>query len=125
LIRQNTVVVTPSTGGLDETPLLPDDLYVIANKRVVQGHDVGTLAPGEFPRYVRWDEPTEPADSGWVLLVGDETQADADDPGNFQINAMETVCAVHPPLRQLLRCEVSGEWEWSDTTQRYEQLPPA
>lgn len=107
-----------------EPPLLPDGLYVVANKRVVRGHDVQTLAPGDFPRYVRWDPPTEPADSGWVLFVGDETQADADDPDTFQINALGTVLAVHPQLRQILRAGVSGQWEWQDAAQRYELLPP-
>ena len=119
-----TVQMSQSDGGKNDLPLLPDNLYVFANKQLVQGHDVGSLAPGEFPRYVRWDEPTEPADSGWVLFVGDETQADADDPSNFQINAVGTVRAVHPQLRQLLRSGMSGEWEWSDATRLYLQLPP-
>jgi hypothetical protein len=106
--------------------VLPDDLYAFVNKRIVRGYDPGSLAPGELPRYVRWDEPTEPADSGWVLFVGDETQADADDPDNFQLNALGTVRAVHPQLRQLFRSGVSGEWEWewSEAAQRYEKLSP-
>lgn len=90
----------------------------------MRGHDVGTLAPGEFPRYVRWDPPIEPADSGWVLFVGDETQADADNLDTFRINKLGTVRAVHPQLRQLFRAGVSGEWEWQDAAQRYELLPP-
>lgn len=99
-------------------PGLPAGMYVIASKRTMRGTGTDTEA-GEFPGYVYWEPPDEPADSGWRVLVGDETQEDADDPDAFQVNAVETLTTFHPELRQILRAGVRGTWVWNAHARRY------
>jgi hypothetical protein len=74
---------------------------------------------GSEAGYLYWEEPGEPWDSGWRVFVGDETQADADDPSNFQINALETLLAEHPALASLFVEGRRGSWEWDSELQNY------
>jgi hypothetical protein len=97
---------------------LPPGLYLIANKRTMRGTG-GATGPGELPGYLYWEPPSEPADSGWRVFVGDETQDEADDPDNFQINAVETLTRHHPALQQVIAVGVTGAWAWDERTTRY------
>jgi hypothetical protein len=78
---------------------------------------------GETPGYVYWEQPDEAWDSGWRLFVGDETQADADEPTNFQINALETLLAEHPALASLFVEGERGRWDWDPQLQSYRPAP--
>ncbi len=62
------------------------------------GDSPATVGGGEFPRYAYWETPEETADSGWRVFIGMETQVDADDPSNFQMNAVEMLTTYHQPL---------------------------
>ncbi|HEY3548008.1 MAG TPA: DUF2185 domain-containing protein [Propionicimonas sp.] len=93
--------------------------YVIARTTLVRGVAPDPVVAGEFPRYLYREEPDGPGDSGWRIFVGDEVQADADDPSNFCISAVSTLVAVHPELAQLLVPGVLGGWEWNDALARY------
>jgi hypothetical protein len=97
-------------------------MYLYANRRTMRGSGPDTVAPGEFPRYLVHSRPQESADSGWAVFVGDETQADADDASNFQVNATTTLTDAHPALRQVIAVGVTGSWEWDATTERYVRL---
>jgi len=98
---------------------LPPGMFLYANKRTMVGTSPETVGPGEFPRYVYWETPDSPQDSGWRVFLGSETQADADDSSNFQINAVETLTTYHPALRQIIALGSRGAWEWSDEKGSY------
>jgi hypothetical protein len=53
------------------------------------------------------------------VLVGDETQEDADDPEMFQVNAVETLTRIHPALRQIVAVGVRGAWIWAENERCY------
>ena len=89
---------------------LPGQLGAFAATRVLAGAEPGS---------VYWEEPDEPALSGWVVLVGDESQDDADDAANFQIFRLDTLTAAHPRLRQLFRFGVRGTYDWDPATNAY------
>src|SRR4051812_24073144 len=97
--------------------------YLIARRTLVRGVAPEPVVEGEFPRYLYREAPDGPGDSGWRVFSGNETQEDADDPSNFQINAVSTMLAVHPQLSQLLIPGVTGAWEWSDEQGRYVETP--
>ena len=52
-----------------------------------------------------------------------ETQADADESSNFQVNLTTTLTDAHPALRQVIRVGVTGSWEWNATTASFVRLP--
>jgi hypothetical protein len=85
------------------------------------GNSPDTVGPGEFPAYLYWEPPDAPTDSGWRVFTGLETQADADDASNFQVNAVETL-TDHPQLRQVIALGVRGAWEWSPELGRYTEV---
>jgi hypothetical protein len=93
--------------------------YAFVNKRVVRGVAPGPVTAGDFPRYVYWEEPDGPGDSGWRIFTGAETQADADDPSNFQVSAIATLLTVHPQLAQVISAGKRGAWEWQDGVSQY------
>lgn len=78
---------------------------------------------GSDPGYLYREEPNDRWDSGWRVFVGDETQADADNAENFQLNRLDTLTAEHPRLLELFRDGVSGSFEWDQTSGRYVRLP--
>ena len=93
--------------------------YVFANKRLISGVAPEPVVAGEFPRYLYREQPDGPGDSGWRIFTGSESQAEADDPDNFQVNAVATLLAVHPQLAQVVKEGVGGAWEWSEADARY------
>lgn len=96
--------------------------YAIARTSLIRGMAPDPVLPGDFPRWLYWEQPDHPGDSGWRVFSGIETQADAEDPKNFQINAVSTLIAVHPQLRQVLAPGVRGAWEWNDSKARYVEV---
>jgi hypothetical protein len=107
------------SGSIARVVPLPRGFYLYANRRLVAGNAPEPVLAGEFPKYLYWEQPDDPADSGWRVFTGDETQADADEPGNFQINAVETLTDVHPQLLQVIAVGTRGAWEWDSKAGRY------
>lgn len=97
--------------------------YVIANRALCHAGAPGQVLPGEFPRYLYREMPDEPADSGWRVFTGTETQADADEPSNFLLTAASTLVRAHPQLSEVLAAGRDGAWEWDDAIGRYAQAP--
>lgn len=91
---------------------LPGGLGAYVARRVMSG---------AIPGYLYWEEPEPEAkwDSGWRVFVGDETQTDADDPSNFQINAIETLVAQHPALGSVFVEGRRGSWKWDSQLGTY------
>ena len=96
--------------------------YAYARTTRIRGVAPDPILAGEFPRRLYWEQPDGPGDSGWRVFSGTETQADADDPKNFPINAVSTLIAVHPQLAQVLAPGVRGAWEWNDSKVRYVEV---
>ena len=52
--------------------------------------------------YMYREEPDKDTDSGWRFFSGDETQEYADDPNNFAIYEVNTICNYDPAIIPLL-----------------------
>lgn len=72
------------------------------------------------PRYACRDEPLSDQDSGWQVLVGDETPAELDDPDNALLQPLGLLTERWPELRPVFDSgEVGSEWVWDDATSAY------
>ncbi|MCL8026745.1 immunity protein Imm33 domain-containing protein [Nocardioides bruguierae] len=79
---------------------------------------------GEWPGYVVRDEPLGPHDSGWQLLVGDETPAELDDPFAIAVLPLAEVARRWPALAAVLRDgPLGGEWVRDAASGRYVPRP--
>lgn len=75
------------------------------------------------PRYACRDEPLKPHDSGWQVLVGDETDEELSDPANILVQQLGFVADRWPELRPMFDAgEVGSEWVWDDPTSAYVRL---
>lgn len=120
--NQPTVITTIQAGGrvrfgaehviatFEDAPMLA--LRVIVSRR---SHETDTR-----PSFVYRDSPMSSSDSGWCVLVGDETQEELDDPGNCLSQQMGFVVDRWPELRPVFESGVEGsEWQWDEATQHY------
>lgn len=74
--------------------LIPDMGGCFASDRItVDGMRVG---------YMYREEPDREVDSGWRFFSGDESQEYADNPDNFAIYEVNTVCNYDPSIVQYL-----------------------
>lgn len=75
------------------------------------------------PRFACRDEPLRPEDSGWQVLVGDETDEELDDAANVLLQPLGFVADRWPELRPMFDAgEVGSEWVWDDATGAYVRL---
>lgn len=75
------------------------------------------------PRYVCRDEPIRPTDSGWQVLIGDETDEELDDSSNILLQALGFVVNRWPELRAVFTAgEIGSEWVWDDEQATYVPL---
>ncbi len=88
-------------------------LRAIVSRRVVQ-EDV-------FPRRIYKDEPLRPADSGWTILVGDETRDELEDAASFVSSDLGYLTDKFPPLAEPFRSP-GGEWLWDSASSRFAPL---
>ncbi len=72
------------------------------------------------PGYVYREAPDDDQDSGWRALVGDETAAEADDPGSILVQQVGHLLRRWPELRPLVEAEPpEGAWEWDEEKGAY------
>ncbi len=77
------------------------------------------------PRYLCREDPMNAEDSGWQLLVGDETASELDDPDSILLQPLGFVTDRWPELRPIFDSgEVGSEWVWDDSSGTYVRLPP-
>jgi hypothetical protein len=82
------------------TQLIPSMGGCFASDRItVDGMKVG---------YMYREEANEDFDSGWRFFSGDETQEYADDPDNFAIYDVNTVCNYDPAIIPLLDAPIGA-----------------
>lgn len=75
---------------------------------------------GARPHFVYRDTPLSRSDSGWCVLVGDETAAELDDPSSCLSQSMDAVLDRWPELRPVFECGAQGsEWRWDGAAQQY------
>lgn len=76
------------------------------------------------PRYVCRDEPLSPTDSGWQVLVGDETHDELDDTSNVLLQPLGFLSDRWPGIRLVFEAgEVGSEWVWDDARASYVRMP--
>lgn len=79
---------------------------------------------GVRPGYVYREAPDAPWDSGWRAVVGDESQAEADDPGSIVLQPVGDVVERWPELRAVLETPgPAGAWRWDPDAHAYVPLP--
>ena len=85
---------------------------VVSNRITHEGFKVGFM-------YREAPSPQRP-DSGWRFLAGDEDDAYMDDPANFSVCSLNTVCNFDPDILPHLHAPVGSEWIRVDA-QSFEQ----
>jgi hypothetical protein len=66
--------------------------------------------------YAYREQPTDDIDSGWRFFAGEESQAYADDPGNYGIYDVNTICNYDPEIIPLLNAPVGSAFERHEAT---------
>ena len=75
------------------------------------------------PRCACRDEPLKPHDSGWQVLVGDETEEELSDAANVLVQPLGFVADRWPELRRMFdEGEVGSEWVWDEQSSAYVRL---
>lgn len=65
------------------------------------------------PRYVAREEPMDASDSGWCVMVGDETDDELNDPANVLVQSLGFVSRRWPDLVAVFTASrPAGEWDW-------------
>jgi hypothetical protein len=77
----------------------------------VEGRKVG---------YMYRQDPDNEIDSGWRFLSGDECQAYADDPANWALYEVNTICNYDPAIIPHLTSESGTAFGRIDGTDRFE-----
>jgi hypothetical protein len=75
------------------------------------------------PHYVCRDEAVRRQDSGWQVLVGDETDEELSDPSNVLVQPVGFIVDRWPELRTVFDAgEIGSQWVWNDATSAYGRL---
>lgn len=78
------------------------------------------------PRYLCREAPHDPMDSGWQVLVGDESDAELNDPNQVLLQQVGFVLERWPELRVPFGDQtVRSEWAWDPDAATYVRLPQA
>jgi hypothetical protein len=78
------------------------------------------LEQGERPRFVYRQPPMGASDSGWSVLVGDESRAELDDPVAMLAHPLDELLAQWPELGAVFAGdEPESAWEWDDASAVY------
>jgi hypothetical protein len=87
-------------------------LRVIVSRRSHEG--------GIRPRFVYRQAPMSPSDSGWSVLVGDETRQELDDPDALVSLEVGALLDRWPELRPVFDSQdPESQWMWDDETKLY------
>ena len=60
------------------------------------------------------DKPTNESDSGWRFFSGDENEAYTNNPDNFSIFELNTICNYDTDIIPYLNCEIRSSFEKID-----------
>jgi hypothetical protein len=72
------------------------------------------------PRFVYRERPMGPADSGWSVLVGDESRGELDDPGAMLVLNAGSLTDRWPELESVFETEdLESQWHWDDGRGQY------
>lgn len=66
------------------------------------------LVDGAPVGYMFRETPSESMSSGWTFMAGDEDQSYADDPNNWAIYEVNTICNYDPAIIPYLESEVGS-----------------
>jgi hypothetical protein len=82
-----------------------------------------TAVDGVRPGFAYRDEPLTPIDSGWQVMVGDETPDELDDPSQIVIRSLGSLIDRWPELGPMFTTgAVGGEWIWDAASSSYVPL---
>lgn len=72
------------------------------------------------PRWVYRETPDIDSDSGWRAMVGDESDAELEDPAGVLLQAVGFVLDRWPELRPVFQTDPNnGGWAWDERSGRY------
>ncbi|MEV0794401.1 DUF2185 domain-containing protein [Kribbella sp. NPDC050459] len=76
------------------------------------------------PQFVSRDESLNATDSGWCVMVGDETQEETDNPANVLVQPMGFVLDRWPELAPVFSTgTVQSEWKRNEASNSYVRVP--
>jgi hypothetical protein len=84
------------------------------------------LEQGERPRFVYRQPPMGTADSGWSVLVGDESPDELDDPDAMLAMPVDALLERWPELGPVFETpDPESQWTWDDRRRDYVPHTPA
>ena len=89
---------------------------------IIASHEVVKLR--KAVGYLYRERPDNERDSGWRVFSGNETQAYADDPGNFAMYNASTIIAMEPAIAELLRLDYPVALERDPSTGTFVEVAP-
>lgn len=99
--------------GHEIRQLIPNTTGCIASDRItVDGLKVS---------FMYREEPRNDVDSGWVFLSGEESQEYADNPANWEIHALNTVCNYDPSVIPYLGSNPGTAFGRAEGTDNFEE----
>lgn len=104
---------SPSDLPDEPTPARADrERFALVSRRI--------HADGLRPRFLAHDAPLGSTDSGWQLLLGDETRAELDDPDAILVQPLRFLAERWPGLDAVFD-DASGTtaWVWDEAAERY------
>lgn len=126
---------TRITGVVDHEPkvintLGPGDEISFGPEHVVATHEAASArtvivsrrahVEDVRPRFVYRQRPMSASDTGFSVMVGDESRAELDDPESLVSHASGFLLARWPELGPVFASRwVEAEWVWDESTHRY------
>lgn len=108
------------TFGPEHVIALPEDAPMLGLRAVVSRR---SHVADDRPQFVYRDAPLSDSDSGWCVLVGDETQEELDDPAHGLAQPLGFIIDRWPELRPVFETGAEGsEWRWDEATASYVPL---
>lgn len=95
------------------TDLIPPMGGCMATDRIaVEGAEVG---------YMFREKPENDEDSGWTFMAGDESQEYADDPDNWAIYEVNTICNYDPAIVPYVGSDFGTAWGRDPDSDEFEE----
>lgn len=100
--------------GVLHEPMPDLELGAVITKRVLE----------EAPAVTQRIATKREGDSGWCVLVGDETQDELDDTENSTVASLGGLVRMYPYLERVLGETKLGMYAWNDKAFEWDFLPP-
>lgn len=127
LMNQPSAITTIGRGdtvrfGPEHVIALLDDWPLLEKKVIVtrRSHELDLR-----PRHIFREDPRDERDSGWTALIGDETDEEVSDAGQFLAQSLGFLLDRWPEMRPVFESDpTNAEWVWNESAERYDVMGP-